>query len=543
MPPRKPPTSPEKANANAHKLERENAALREALEATRHEQNRLQESEQRLRAVIEHAPIIVFATDRDGIFTLSQGRGLQALGLVPGEVVGKSAFEVYRDIPRIGANLRLCLDGSLVNDVVQVGELVYESLYVPQRNDRSEVTGVSGVAWDVTARVRAEITARDLEGQLRQSQKMETVGTLAGGIAHDFNNILSPIMGYADLALTDLPAGHPARDDIDQVLKAARRARDLVKQMLVFSRRGDQTRHPVQLHLVVNDALKLIRSLLPSNIELSQRVLNQNDTVLADAGQIHQVIMNLTTNAAFAMRGKGGVLRVELGCEELDAERARNIGGLEPGSYVVLSVIDQGEGMDRATLGRVFEPFFTTKRPGEGTGLGLSVVHGIVHSHGGGVEVKSVLGEGTAFRAYFPPAAAAQASVPEVAALEAARGGEHVLIVDDEATIVDLLQRMLELRGFRVTAFHSSEAALQGFRADPDRFDAIITDQTMPRMSGVELARAVHEIRPGIPIVLTTGYVDDAAHRDRGRDIAGVAVKPFDAATITGVLRKVLDRS
>jgi PAS domain S-box-containing protein len=541
MPPRKPASSQEPTDAAA--LERENAALREALTASRNAQEGLRDSEQRLRAVIEHAPIIMFTTDRDGIFTLSEGRGLQALGLVPGQVVGQSAFEVYRDFPRILANLRSCLEGNLVNNVVEVGDLVYESLYVPRRNDAGDVVGVSGVAWDVSPRVRAEITARDLEAQLRQSQKMETVGTLAGGIAHDFNNILSPIMGYADLALSDLPAGHPARDDLEQVIKAARRARDLVKQILIFSRRGDQIKRPVQLHLVVNEALNLIRSMLPSNVELSQRVMNQGDTVLADAGQMHQVIMNLATNAAFAMRAKGGVLRVELERKEIDAERAWSIGDVPPGTYVVLSVIDQGEGMDAATRSRVFEPFFTTKRPGEGTGLGLSVVHGIVHSHGGGIEVKSEPDQGATFRVYFPAASAQEEAVQEAATAESASGGEHILIVDDEPAIVSLLKRILESRGFRVTAFTSGTEALECFRERPDLFDAIITDQTMPRMSGVELARAVHALRPATPVVLTTGYVDDAAHRERGRDIAGVAVKPFDAATITGVLRKALDCS
>src|SRR5258705_14376 len=248
MPPRKPPSSQQPTDASA--LERENAALREALNASRNAQEGLRDSEQRLRAVIEHAPIIMFTTDRDGVFTLSEGRGLQALGLVPGQVVGQSAFEVYRDFPRIVANMRSCLEGNLVNNVVEIGDLVYESLYVPRRNNAGDVVGVSGVAWDVSPRVRAELTARDLEAQLRQSQKMETVGTLAGGIAHDFNNILSPIMGYADLALSDLPEGHPARDDLEQVIKAARRARDLVKQILIFSRRGDQIKRPVQLHLV-----------------------------------------------------------------------------------------------------------------------------------------------------------------------------------------------------------------------------------------------------------------------------------------------------
>jgi PAS domain S-box-containing protein len=541
MPPRK-PTIPRKRPLSAS-LAPENAALREALESTRHAQDRLRDTEQRLRAVIDHAPIVVFTTDRDGTFTLSEGRGLQALGLAPGQVVGLSAFDVYRDFPAVIANLRACLEGNLVNDVVQVGELVYESLYVPRRDEDGAVTGVSGVAWDVTARVRAEITARDLEAQLRQSQKMETVGTLAGGIAHDFNNILSPIMGYADLALTDLPPGHPVRDDIEQIMKAARRARDLVKQILIFSRRGDQVKRPIQLHLVINEALKLLRSMLPSNIELSQHIANQGDTVLADAGQMHQVIMNLATNASFAMRAGGGVLRVELAREEINATRAQNIGNLPPGAYVVLSVIDEGEGMDAATRGRVFEPFFTTKRPGEGTGLGLAVVHGIVHSHGGGIEVTSAPGKGATFRTYFPAVSPGDEAGQEAGVPEEERGGEHILIVDDEPAIVTLLERMLESRGFKVSAFTSSDEALASFRQSPDLFDAVITDQTMPRMNGIELARAVHEQRSSIPVVLTTGYVDEAAHKDGGRDIAGVAVKPFDASTITSLLRKVLDRA
>jgi CheY-like chemotaxis protein len=242
------------------------------------------------------------------------------------------------------------------------------------------------------------------------------------------------------------------------------------------------------------------------------------------------------------MRGKGGVLRVELGREELDAERAHNL-DVAPGTYVVLAVTDQGEGMDTDTLHRVFEPFFTTKRPGEGTGLGLSVVHGIVHSHAGSIEVKSAPREGTTFRTYFPAAQTPEQPATEPRAPAAAGGGEHILIVDDEPAIVGLLKRMLESRGYRVTAFTSSEEALACFRNNPDHFDAVITDQTMPRMSGTELAHAVHELRPDTPVVLTTGYVDDAAHRDSGRDIAGVAVKPYEAATMTTVLREVLDRS
>ena len=534
-------TEPSNAGRSASDLARENVELRAALDASLHAQERLRDTEQRLRAVIDHAPVVVFTTDRGGIFTLSEGRGLQALGLEAGQVVGLSAFEVYRDFPQICANLRTCLTGSMVNSVVRVGNLVFESLYVPRRGDDDQVIGVSGVAWDVTARVRAEETSRDLEAQLFQSQKMETVGTLAGGIAHDFNNILSPILGFSELALRDLPGQHPARDDIEQVMKAARRARYLVEQILIFSRRSDQVKRPVQLHLLVNEALQLIRTMLPGNIEISQAIETQGDTVMADASQMHQVVMNLAMNAIHAMRAGGGVLRVELQRREVGPEIAKGVEGLTPGAFVVLSVIDQGEGMDEDTLGRVFEPFFTTKLPGEGTGLGLSVVHGIVLSHGGAIEARSRAGEGSTFRAYFPAAPDVEISVEGHAAVESRHGGEHILIVDDEPAIVTLLQRMLEAHGYRVSAFSSGVEAMATFGQNPEIYDAVITDQTMPRMSGLELAGMVHVLRPTIPVLLTTGYVDRSALKDFGQDIAGVIPKPFDVGTITGVLRKVLD--
>jgi signal transduction histidine kinase len=426
--------------------------------------------------------------------------------------------------------------------VVRVGDLVYESLYIPRRAESGEIIGVSGVAWEVTLRVRAEEAARLLEAQLLQAQKMETIGTLAGGIAHDFNNILSPILGYAEIALSQLPAGHPVRDDIDQVMKAARRAKELVGQILIFSRRGDEVKRPLQLHLVILEALKLIRSSLPSSIEISQRIDTRNDTVLADPGQMHQVIMNLCTNAAHAMRNGGGVLRVELARETLDAAAAGKISDLKPGTYVVLTVRDQGEGMDEATRVRVFEPFFTTKKPGEGTGLGLSVVHGIVHSHGGAITVESQPGQGATFRAYFPGARRAESAERPEDAVEAGPTGEHILVVDDEPDIAVMLTRMLETRGYRVSAFVSGPEALAAFRRSPAAFDAVISDQTMPRLSGVELAREVHAQRPELPVILTTGYRDRVRSDEFKREIAGVATKPFDAATLIRLLRGALDR-
>jgi PAS domain S-box-containing protein len=533
----KPPPSP-----SPDDLRRENEQLRAELYEYRRAQDSLRDTEQRLRAVVEHAPIVVFSTDRDGIFTLSEGRGLESLGLKPGQVVGMSAFEVYKDFPQIADNLRQCLEGKPVNEVVRVGELVYESLYIPRRAESGEVIGVSGVAWEVTQRVRAEEAARTLEAQLLQAQKMETIGTLAGGIAHDFNNILSPILGYAEIALSQLSADHAVRDDIDQVLKAARRARELVEQILIFSRRGDEVKRPLQLHLVILEALKLIRSSLPSSIEISQRIETRNDTVLADPAQMHQVIMNLCTNAAHAMRSGGGVLRVELARETVDAAAAEKISDLNPGCYVVLTVRDQGEGMDEATRQRVFEPFFTTKKPGEGTGLGLSVVHGIVHSHGGAITVESRVGEGATFRAYFPSAAGAESVPKPDEATDSAPAGEHILVVDDEPDIAAMLTRMLEARGYRVSAFTSGPEAMAAFRRSPEAFDAVISDQTMPRLGGVELAREVHARRADLPVILTTGYRDRVRSEEFKREIAGVATKPFDAATLIRTLREALDR-
>jgi CheY-like chemotaxis protein len=377
---------------------------------------------------------------------------------------------------------------------------------------------------------------------LLQAQKMETVGTLAGGIAHDFNNILSPILGYADIAMSQLPEGHPVRDDLEQVMRAARRAKELVGQILIFSRRAEEVRRPLQLHLVVHEALKLIRSSLPSSIEISHRIESRGDNVLADPAQMHQVIMNLCTNAAHAMRERGGVLRVELARESVDANAAAGVTGLNPGEYAVLTVRDQGEGMDSATIARVFEPFFTTKKPGEGTGLGLSVVHGIVHNHGGAIGITSQPGEGTTLRVYLPAAPGEAAPEPDDDSAGYTSAGEHVLVVDDEPEIARMLERMLVSSGFRVTAFTSAVEARDAFRAAPDTFAAVITDQTMPRMSGLELARDVHALRPGVPVVLTTGYANAARPGELTGDIAGVALKPFDAATLVRILRDAIDR-
>lgn len=524
-------------------LRRQVDALQAELEEYRTAQVPLRDTEQRLRALVEQAPIVVFAIDRDGIFTLSEGHGLEALGLQPGQVVGQSAYEIYKDTPRIVDNVRRCLAGESINEIVNVGNLVFESIYTPRRDAHGFVAGVSGVAWDVTQRVRAEDSAKTLETQLLQAQKLETIGTLAGGIAHDFNNILSPIIGYTEIAVDQLPPGHPVRADLEQVMSAAHRAKELVRQILVFARGGSEERKPLQLHLVVNEALRLIRSTLPSTIEISQRVASRGDTVVADAAQMHQVIMNLCTNAAHAMRDAGGVLRVELGAESVADSAATRAAGLNPGDYVVLTVRDQGVGMDSPTMARVFEPFFTTRRSGEGTGLGLSVVHGIVHSHGGVVTVESALGKGSTFHVYLPSAQAGAVESAGDDGSESAGHGEHVLVVDDEPDVAQLLERMLVARGYKVTSFTSSEEALAAFRNEPNEFRAVVTDQTMPRLTGIELARRLKALRPSVPVILTTGYGETVASTPVGACVDAVAGKPLDAASLARTLHRMLARA
>jgi signal transduction histidine kinase len=426
--------------------------------------------------------------------------------------------------------------------VVRVGDLVFDSIYTPRRDKHGFVAGVSGVAWDVTQRVRAEESAERLEAQLRQAQKIETIGTLAGGIAHDFNNILSPIIGYTEIAMGQLDPSNAAHADLEQVMNAAQRAKELVQQILIFARGGGREKSAVQLHLIVHEALRLIRATMPSTIEISQRVATRGDTVVADAAQMHQIIMNLCTNAAYAMRETGGVLRVELAMEDLDPETAANIPGLKPGPYVVLSVRDDGVGMDAATKARVFEPFFTTKKAGEGTGLGLSVVHGIVHGHGGGITIESELGSGSTLRVYLPSAPGTAGDPRGDAAVDALANGEHILVVDDESEIAGLLERLLVAKGYRVTSFTSGEEALAAFRREPDAYRAVITDQTMPRLTGLELSRHVKSLRPDMPIILTTGYGEKVASIPVGHSVDAVAGKPFDSASLTNTLRRIIAR-
>ena len=392
-------------------------------------------------------------------------------------------------------------------------------------------------------RSRAEEEKQKLEAQLRQSQKMEAIGTLAGGIAHDFNNILGAILGYGEMAYKSAPGGSATRRYLENVMNAGNRAKMLVERILAFSRSGMAERVPVHVESVVAETLELLRASLPAGLELQLSLAAGNASVIGDATQIHQVVMNLCLNAIQAM-ASGGTLKVKLDRITFDAPRVFLNGRLAPGEYVRLTVSDTGTGIEPKLLERIFDPFFTTKGVGEGTGLGLSLVHGIVRDHGGGIDVHSRLGTGSTFEVYLPiaaeiaaPAASAGAEIPQ-------GRGETVMLVDDEQALVTLGEEMLAELGYEPVGFQGSVAALQAFQTDPQRFDAILTDETMPEMTGTELAREIRKLRPDIPILLMSGYRGRTlAARAATADINDLLKKPLQSHDIAASLAKALQSS
>jgi PAS domain S-box-containing protein len=410
-----------------------------------------------------------------------------------------------------------------------------ESSHALLKKPDGSVAGTVSSARDITDR-------KKFEEQLRQSQKMEAVGTLAGGIAHDFNNILGIILGYAELS-KDVAAGNSVLEkNLSQIVKASNRARDLVRQILAFSRKTDSQIKPLQMHLVVAEALKLLRASLPATLCLRSDIDETDDIIVADATEIHQVVMNLCTNASHAMQHSGGVIEVTLKPVELDEHAAGYYSGVLPGPYVRLSVKDTGTGIPDDILGRIFEPFFTTKEVGRGTGMGLAMVHGIVKRYKGDVKVYSEPGRGAAFHIVLPRFQAAQVEC-QAAEREAPKGREMVLLVDDEAVLLDVGEKILGSLGYRVTATGSPVEALEMFKKNPAAFDFVITDQTMPQLTGYELAQRLMEIRADIPVILCTGYSDlVTAESALARGIKAFVIKPLNRVALAETIRRVLDK-
>ncbi len=518
-----------------------------AIESIRDLTHTKQAEKERIRLVtaIEQAAEAIFMVDTDWTITYANPAFERISGYAKNEIIGRNT-----DLLQGGeGDGRGAADGiyeTLVRGEVWSGRLVArrkdgssfdaEVTASPVRDIAGNIINYVNIYRDITHEVR-------LERDLRQAHKMEAIGTLAGGIAHDFNNILTAIIGYTELALSRAGAGEGIGRDLDQVLKAGARAKDLVKQILTFSRQAEQERKPMQIAPTVKEALQLLRSSLPSTIEIRQTVAvsPEDGVVMADPTQIHQVLMNLCTNAAHAMRSKGGVLSVSMAETVVDGGLVTRCPELKEGPYLALTVSDTGVGMNPAIMERIFDPYFTTKKKGEGTGMGLALVRGIVRNHGGAVTVSSKPGKGTTFRVYLPKVAESVETASESSS-DLARGRERVLFVDDEKSLAALGKEILESLGYSVTAMESSTEALDAFRARPDAFDLVVTDMTMPVMTGMELAGKLLEIRPDLPVILCTGFSELlTGNQAREGGIREVVMKPYVLTKLAETIRKVLD--
>ena len=500
-----------------------------------------QEEKYRLMSAIDQASETIVITDPGGRIEYVNPAFEKMTGYSAAEAQGKNPrilksgrhdTTFYKDMWQTLRGGRVW-KGHLINKRKN-GTLFEEDASIsPVRNQEGEIINYVAVKRDVTEEVA-------LKKQLNQAMKMEAIGTLAGGIAHDFNNILSAVLGYAEMAELQLDEDDPARKDVGQIIAAGQRATDLIRQILTFSRQEEEELRPVRIQFVIKEALKLLRSSLPTSIDLQQDIDPDCGSVLADPVRIHQVLMNLCTNAKQAMAGEQGRLNVRL--SRLAAGSAAGRSCLGQGSWLDLEVSDTGVGMEPQVRERIFDPFFTTKKKGQGTGLGLSVVHGIVKSHGGEITVDSEPGRGTTFHVYLPVVDSEENHEGEAKQTVLPHGDEHILLVDDEPLLVEIMERTLSLLGYRVTRFTDSRQALDWFSRHADRVDLIVTDMTMPHLTGAALAREILAARPQMPIILCTGYSEVMdADRARAIGIRKFLAKPVENRILAQSVRDVLD--
>ncbi|MDB5106463.1 MAG: hypothetical protein JWP91_4152 [Fibrobacteres bacterium] len=532
----------------------------------------LRRSKEHLRTVISNAPIVLFALDAKGTFTLCEGRGLEALGLKPGEAVGKSAFEIYRHAPQIRMNVRRALSGEEFTSTAEMDGMWFETYFSPVFKGYDEVAGVIGVGINVTDRRRAEDALRRSEEQLRHSRKMEAIGRVAGGVAHDFNNLLTAITGYAEILLSGTaapaagtavstagsasPIGEAQRKNLEEIRKAADRATALTRQLLAFSRKQVLSPKAVKLNQMVGEMDKMLRRLIREDIELVT-VLDPNlGDVWADPGQMEQVILNLALNARDAMPG-GGQLSLETANVELEGTYARGELFLVPGSYVMIAVSDTGKGMDEEVKAHLFEPFFTTKGDGQGQGLGLSAVYGIVKQSGGTIAVESEKGRGTTFKVFLPRVDKEASAQFPAAPAESLKGVETILLVEDEEAVRTLVREILRMHGYDVLEARQGGEAILISQRHKGPIHMLLTDMVMANMSGKELAEHLKPLRPEMRVLFISGYSEDAVLNGPGGLKASVPgepgressqgnsdaflAKPFTPKTLATKVREVLD--
>ena len=530
-------------------VRRRTAEIQVLIESLSCEADEHRKSDERYRLLVENAPDAIVSLDREGRFTSLNPFCEKLTGWVREEWIGRPFLPLVHadDLPRAKEDFANALNGkkpamSEIRVLSRSGDFVWMEFVIAPAFDGKQVQGVLAIGRDISARRKAEQVQAVLESQVRRAQKMEAIGRLAGGIAHDFNNFLSIILANCGLARMDLASSHPAAERLDQIDQASKRAAALVQQILSFSRAPEQERCVMYLKTIIKEAAIMLRSVLPRAVEIRTLFAPDCPAVLADAGQVQQLIMNLATNGAHAMREKGGVLEISLDAIEADEDFIARNPGFRPGTYVRLTVSDTGHGMDAGTIERMFEPFFTTKPQGEGTGLGLSVVHGIVKSHQAAINVYSQIGRGTSFKIYFPAADEVEhAGTERTLSPMPLGGGEHILFIDDEPSLVECGQRMLHRLGYRVTAVHSAGAALDLIRGGAHDFDCILTDLDMPETTGIALARQCRELLPDTPILLMSGYRGvTSPDLLRSHGIHDLILKPFTPHTLAEAVRRAI---
>lgn len=533
-------------------LRQRNAELEASEKVLQYVEDALQESEKRYRSLFDNMQS-GFAIHRielddnnkpvDYVFLDVNSEFEKQTGLKKDDVLGKKVTEVLPGIDNEPARLietygKVALSGKGVSFENYIGSMKkWFSIiaYSPK------VGQFATVFTDISERKKTEEEHKKLEEQQLQAQKMEALRTLAGGIAHEFNNVLGTIVGFAELTVDLLPEDSRGRYNLKKVLSASDRAAEMVDQILSFSSREEKEYKPVYLNNILREVLFLIRSSLPPVIEIQTGIDESRTRVSANLIQLHQVIMNVCKNAAYAMKEDGGILKVSLREFNVDPAGSDAL-TIKPGRYQRISISDTGQGMDEETKRRIFEPYFTTKRVGEGSGLGLSVAHGIVKNHGGTITADSEPGKGTTFHIYLP--VIKSESLLGVESTEPVKGGhEWVLMADDETDLLESGRKILESLGYTVVMKKSSIDALEAFNEKPGIFNLVITDQTMPGMTGVQLTKELKSIREDIPVILCTGFsevINEENYKAQGID--AFMMKPFDKKKIAGVIRQVLDK-
>lgn len=510
----------------------------------------LKETEKKYRELAESLPQVIFEVDSNGNLIYLNLTGHELFGYTPEDFAkGFNVLEAFipEDRERIALDIMLNIQGQRLGrqDYTALrkdGTRFPAGVHADRVMSGQTATGIRGILIDLTETQKAEEEKKKLETQLRQAQKMEAIGSLAGGIAHDFNNILSVIIGNTELLeMSDVSSD--AKDGLHQIFTASQRAKQLVRQILAFSRQGEQQKRLISLKPMVQETVDFLRASIPATIQLKHYIKPDAGAVMADSTQVQQVLMNLSTNAAHAMEEKGGVLKIELGNITIAEEDARSDPEAEPGEYVRLTVSDTGHGIEPGVLHRIFDPYFTTKGPEKGTGLGLAVVHGIVKSHGGIIKVYSEVGKGTVFHVLLPRAAEEVKREEKIVRL-LPPGTERILVVDDEKPLTDIYQHMLGMLGYQVETRTSPIEAVEAVRGNPQKYDLVITDMTMPNMTGYNLAKKLMEIRPGLPVILCTGFSDQVnEEKARSAGILAFLFKPVPLHDLANTLRKILDEA